>query len=214
MITAIAYCIGLVVRFFKPLVFVAVAVFIGKAALPDRLPEWGNWLGSARAYLVSLAGQLRVPSLPAPPQWSKPDSGSAGHNRVIAGIDGSNACLVEGWAEGARFDFLADTGSYVVAFSRRDASRLGFNPWVLVYNRPYESANGTGYAARVRIKELRIGERVFHDVPADIDYNGPSHPLLAMPILRQFEFRVSGGTCELAWDTVSQKIGPGTGGLY
>jgi clan AA aspartic protease (TIGR02281 family) len=193
MLTAIAYCAGLAVRLCKPLLFIAAAVVIGKAALPERLPNWANWFGPARAYVVSLTGQLRMPSLP--PQWLKPDSS----NRVVAGIDGSNGCLIEGWAEGARFDFQADTGAYIVSFSRRDASRLGFNPWLLVYNRPYESANGTGYAARVRIKELRIGERVFHDVPADIDYNGLSHPLLGMPILRQYEFHVGAGSCELRW---------------
>jgi clan AA aspartic protease (TIGR02281 family) len=198
MITAIAYCVGLAVRLFKPLLFVAAAVVIGKAALAERSPDWGNWFGSARAYVVALAGQLHMPALPAPPQWSKPDSGG-GHNRVIAGIDGSNSCLIEGWANGARFDFLADTGAYIPSFSRHDASRLGFNPWLLDYNRRYESANGTGYAARVRIKELRIDERVFYDVPADIDYNGLSHPLLGMPILRQFEFHVGAGSCELRW---------------
>jgi clan AA aspartic protease (TIGR02281 family) len=196
MLTVIAYVVGLLVRLFKPLLFIAAAaVVIGKAALPAGLPEWGNWFGPARAYVVSLAGQLHMPSLPAPPQWSKPDS----NNRVVVGIDGSNSCLIEGWANGTRFDFLADTGAYVLSFSRRDAARLGFNPWLLAYNRPYESANGIGYAARVRIKELRIGERVFPDVPADIDDNGMSHPLLGMPILRQFEFHVGAGVCELRW---------------
>jgi clan AA aspartic protease (TIGR02281 family) len=193
--TAIAYGAGLFVRYFKWLLFAAVAVFIAKAALAGRSPDWGKWLGSARTYVVSLVNQLHMPSLPAAPRWSKPDS----NNRVVAGIDGPNGCLIEGWANGARFDFQADTGAYIVSFSRRDAARLGFNPALLTYNRPYESANGTGYAARVRIKELRIGERVFHDVPADIDYNGLSHPLLAMPILRQFEFHVGAGVCELRW---------------
>jgi clan AA aspartic protease (TIGR02281 family) len=195
MITALAFCLGLAVRFFKPLLFIGVAVFIWNAVPPERLPAWGDWLGSARNYLVSLAGQLHMPSLPALPQWPKPD----GNNRVVVGLDGSNSCLIEGWANGARFDFLADTGAYILSFSRRDAARLGFNPWLLAYNRIYESANGTGHAARVRIRELRIDERVFRDVPADIDENGMGKPLLGMPILRQYEFHVGAGSCELRW---------------
>lgn len=195
MITAIAFFVGLGVRFFKPLLFAGVAVFIWKAVLPERMPAWGNWFGSARAYLASWGGQLHMPSLPAPPQWSKPDS----NNRVVAGIDGSNRCLIEGWVEGARFDFLADTGASILSFSRRDAARLGLNPSRLAFNRAYESANGTGYAARVRLKSLRIGERVFYDVPADINDNAMSHPLLGMPILSQFEFHVGADSCELRW---------------
>jgi hypothetical protein len=128
MITAIMYCIGLAVRFFKPVVFVAGAVLIARGALPERLPECGKWFGSARSYVVGLFNQLHMPALPALPDWSKPDS----NNRVVVGIDGSNSCLIEGWANGARFDFLADTGSYIVAFSRRDALRLGFDPAPLV----------------------------------------------------------------------------------
>jgi clan AA aspartic protease (TIGR02281 family) len=186
---------GLAVRFFKPLLFIAAAVVVGNAALAERPPDWGKWFGSARAYVVSLAGQLHMPSLPAPPQRLKPDR----NNRVVVGLAGSISCLFEGWANGARYDFLADTGAYILSFSRLDAVRLGFNPWLLVYDRPYESANGIGYAARVRIKELRIDERVFHDVPADIDDNGMSHPLLGMPILRQYEFHVGAGSCELRW---------------
>jgi clan AA aspartic protease (TIGR02281 family) len=210
MITAIAFLIGLAVRFFRPLLLVGAAVLIWKAVPPERLPAWGNWFGAARAYLTSLAGQLHLPSLPSLPEWPKPD----GKNGIVRGLDGSNSCLIEGWANGARFDFLADSGATGLAFNRRDAARLGFDPRALVYNQPYESANGTGYAARVRIRELRIGERVFRDVPAHIDWNGASAPLLGLSILRQFDFRVGAGTCELRWDTASQKVGPGTGGLY
>jgi hypothetical protein len=151
--TPIFYLIGLVVRCFKPLLFIALAALVARAPMPTGLPDWGKWVGSARAYVMSLAGQLHLPSLPAWPQWPNPDS----KNRLVVGIDQSNSCFFEGWANGARFDLVADSGAYILVFGRRDAVRLGFNPSRLAFNRPIETANGTGHAARVRI-ELRIGD--------------------------------------------------------
>jgi clan AA aspartic protease (TIGR02281 family) len=195
MIPAIAYCAGLSVRLLKPLFVVALAVVIARSPLPERLPDFGKWYGAARAYVVALAGQLHT--VPSPPQRPKPDDAPADRrNRLVVQVNENNACLMTARVDGTPADFILDSGNYnSVALSRRTAELIGIDTSRLVYDRKIGTMGGTSWAARITLREVRIGKRVFRDVPADVvegDIN-----LLGMPVLRELGFRVTGRSCEL-----------------
>jgi clan AA aspartic protease (TIGR02281 family) len=98
-------------------------------------------------------------------------------------------CYVEGSATAkktAPFRYLIDTGAWSVAFSREDARALGFDPAKLVFDQQTETANGTGKAANIRLRELRIGAFTLKDVPAQVNYNGMGSPLLGASALKEF----------------------------
>jgi clan AA aspartic protease (TIGR02281 family) len=136
------------------------------------------------------------PGSRAPAQRSKPDAAPADRpGRLVVPVNENNACLVTAWLNGMPADFLLDSGSYSVALSRQTAAALGIDTARLVYDRKIGTAGGTSWAARITLRELRVGKRVFPNVPADI-IEGKRN-LLGMPILLQVGFRVTDGSCEL-----------------
>jgi len=117
-------------------------------------------------------------------------------SRLVVPVNENDACLMTAWANGMPADFLLDSGNYnSVALSRRTAAALGIDPARLVYDRQIGTTGGTSWAARITLRELRIGKRVFFNVPVDV-VQGTSN-LLGMPLLRELGFHVTGRSCEL-----------------
>ena len=54
-------------------------------------------------------------------------------------------------------EFLVDTGAAVVVLRQTDAEKAGIDISALTFSVPVETANGTAYAAPVRIRSLSIG---------------------------------------------------------
>jgi aspartyl protease family protein len=98
-----------------------------------------------------------------------------------AGPDGHFS--VEADVDGARVDFLVDTGASDVVLSPRDAQRIGIDPATLSYTRIYGTANGTVQGAPVRLKRVRIGTIVMDDVPASVNAAPMDRSLLGMSFL-------------------------------
>lgn len=93
---------------------------------------------------------------------------------------------------GVSLVMLVDTGASTVVLRPADAQRLGIDPDKLRYNVPVQTANGTTYAASVRLKQFAVGTIVFNDVEALVSKAGALRDsLLGMSFLnrlRSYEF--------------------------
>lgn len=65
---------------------------------------------------------------------------------------------------GRPVDIMVDTGASVVALTYEDARRVGIRPARSEFRSPMRTANGTAYAARVTLREVRIGSIRLGDV--------------------------------------------------
>lgn len=100
--------------------------------------------------------------------------------------------MVKTEADGVPLSMLVDTGASTVVLKPADAQRLGINIERLRYGVPVQTANGTTYAASVRLSRLAIGNIVLEDVDALVAKPGTlKDNLLGMSFLsrlRSYEF--------------------------
>ena len=95
-------------------------------------------------------------------------------------------------ANGVMLHMLVDTGASTVVLKPEDAQRLQIDVENLRYLVPVQTANGTTYAASVRLQTLSIGEISLRDVDALVAKRGTLRDnLLGMSFLNRltsFEF--------------------------
>lgn len=100
---------------------------------------------------------------------------------------------------GKRVDMIVDTGASTVVLRHEDAKKLGIDTNSLRYAVPVQTANGSSFAARLRLAQIDIGDVAIRDVEALIARPGSLHQsLLGMSFLsrlRSYEF--SGDFLEL-----------------
>jgi len=93
---------------------------------------------------------------------------------------------------GLLVSMLIDTGASTVVLKRDEAHRLGFDVDRLKYSVPVQTANGTTYAAHVRLRNVRLGPISLNDVEALVAKPGAlKENLLGMSFLsrlRSYEF--------------------------
>ena len=65
--------------------------------------------------------------------------------------------MVKTEANGMSLSMLVDTGASTVVLKPADAQRLGIDVDRLRYAVPVQTANGTTYAASVRLRNLTVG---------------------------------------------------------
>jgi aspartyl protease family protein len=98
-----------------------------------------------------------------------------GHYHVYGAIDGSSV------------RFLVDSGATDIVLSPDDARMLGMQPEYLDYTMMAQTANGTVRGAPVRLKTLKVGPIVMHDVPATVNDAEMPYSLLGMEFLRRLK---------------------------
>ena len=100
--------------------------------------------------------------------------------------------IVKTEANGVSLSMLVDTGASTVVLKPADAQRLGIDVERLRYGVPVQTANGTTYAASVRLRNLAIGNIVVEEVDALVARPGAlKDNLLDMSFLsrlRSYEF--------------------------
>lgn len=83
--------------------------------------------------------------------------------------------------------FMIDTGASDVVLNLDEAKRIGIDTKKLVFNKPYQTANGTSWGAYVKLKRVKIGNLEFSDVSASVNGSQMGTSLLGMSFLRQFK---------------------------
>lgn len=83
--------------------------------------------------------------------------------------------------------FLIDTGASHTILNQRDADRLRLTGARLRYSVPFQSANGTTYAAPVTLRDVRLGQFQLYDLDAYVNQGDLGISLLGMSFLRQFQ---------------------------
>ncbi|GBC63811.1 TIGR02281 family clan AA aspartic protease [Desulfonema ishimotonii] len=96
--------------------------------------------------------------------------------------------------------FLADTGATDIVITPGTAERLGFSPDRLRFDRLYQTANGPGRGASVRLAELTLGDLRLRDVPASVNESPMSESLLGMSFFNRLKgYTVRNGILTLYW---------------
>lgn len=104
--------------------------------------------------------------------------------RVRRRLDGHFA--VRGAVNGETMTLLVDTGASTVVLTPTDAARAGIDTRNLKFNAAVHTANGTTYAAPVRLRSIAVGPLVVHNVDALVARPGSlKENLLGMSFLRR-----------------------------
>jgi aspartyl protease family protein len=91
-------------------------------------------------------------------------------------------------ANGVKLPMLVDTGASTVVLRPEDGQRLGFDIEQLRYVVPVQTANGTTYAASVRVRSLSVGKIKLNDVDALVAKRGSLREnLLGMSFLNRLK---------------------------
>ncbi len=92
----------------------------------------------------------------------------------------------------ASVEFMVDTGASVVALTRKDALKMGFNPNQLDYKWEIRTAGGITRGASIVIDSIKINQVHIRNVEAMVLETDLEQSLLGMSFLRElysYEFR-------------------------
>jgi aspartyl protease family protein len=160
----------------------------------QALRHAGIWVGLFAALVVAYAfrddlGHVgrRVSAEILPPGAALTEGTTETGNRAVRLRKHPNGHFVaRGAVNGAPVTLLVDTGASTVVLKTTDAERAGINLSTLNYSIPVNTANGSTFAAPVRIRYLAIGDIVLDDIEALVAKPGNlNESLLGMSFLRR-----------------------------
>lgn len=182
-------------------VFAALALIYGASLAGDyrgraahALRHAGIWVVLFAALIVGYAfrGELghvarRVGAEMLPAGAPLPEAaGEAGERAVRLRKHPGGHFVARGSVNGAPVTLLVDTGASSVVLKPTDAERAGIDVSALVFSTPVSTANGSTFAAPVRLRTLAIGDIVLDDVEALVAMPGNlNESLLGMSFLRR-----------------------------
>jgi aspartyl protease family protein len=107
---------------------------------------------------------------------------------------------IMGTVNGARVEFLIDTGASDIVLSPADAARAGIDLKTLDFSHEYETAHGIGNGASARVKSLTAGPITLSDVDVSVNQSGMRNSLLGMAFLKRLDaFSVTRNLIVLRW---------------
>ena len=120
-------------------------------------------------------------------------SGTSGAGKAVRVKRGwSGHFIAHTLISGVGIDMIVDTGASTVVLRHEDAKLLGVDMKALRYTVPVQTANGSSFAARVRLGDIFVGNVGLRDVEALVAKQGSLHQsLLGMSFLsrlRSYEF--------------------------
>ena len=137
-------------------------------------------------------GHRVVGELLPPGTMLRPDSQVDGERSVRIRRRSDGHFLARVQANGVSLTMLIDTGASTVVLKPADAQKLGIDVDKLRYSVPVQTANGTTYAAHVRLRNMSVGSISMNDVEALVAKPGALREnLLGMSFLsrlRSYEF--------------------------
>lgn len=146
---------------------------------------------SYREELLSFGHRITGELLP-PGSALRPDNQVEGERSVRIRKRTDGHFMAKTTVNGVVLGMLVDTGASTVVLKTTDAQKLGIDVDRLVYSVPVHTANGTTYAAHVRLKRLAVGSIAVNEVEALVAKPGAlKENLLGMSFLsrlRSYEF--------------------------
>ncbi len=115
---------------------------------------------------------------------------SAGRIEVPRAPDGHYYLTLE--IGGTPVQFMADTGATNVVLSKPDAERLGIDPDGLAYIGEANTANGIVRTARVRLRDVALGDIRDDSLSAWVNDGEMFGSLLGMDYLGRFRIEIDG----------------------
>ncbi|HHC25244.1 MAG TPA: TIGR02281 family clan AA aspartic protease, partial [Desulfobacterales bacterium] len=105
---------------------------------------------------------------------------------------------IQAMVNGIPLRFLADTGASHIVLTPKAGKKLGFNLDQISFDRTYQTANGMGRGASVRLTDMKIGELRLRNVRASINESPMSHSLLGMSFFNRLKgYKVKNGVLTL-----------------
>ena len=130
------------------------------------------------------------------PEPEVPSVAANGDREITVRADRGGHFMLDAFVDGAKLQFLVDTGASNLVLSRDDAAKAGVNMDNLAYSERYQTANGVALGAPVTLREFRIGAFELHDVRATVIASPMPFSLLGMSVLSH---EVSGSKLTLRW---------------
>jgi aspartyl protease family protein len=198
---------------------VAAAIFVGAplagqyrgrmaAALRDLVVWGGLLLGLVAVYgfrdeLEVVAARVIGELSPAGTDLGAPAQ-SEGEQAVRLRKRSDGHFVARTLVDGTPITMLIDTGASSVVLKSTDAERIGIDTAGLDYMIPVQTANGTAFAARTRLKSIAVGTIAYPNVEALIAQAGAlEESLLGMSFLSRL------GSYEVSGDYLTLRSGGG-----
>lgn len=126
-----------------------------------------------------------IPGTATAPRQDFIDSKDSPHS-VRLRIRDTGQFIARAEVNGAGIDLLVDTGASSVILKHADAEKAGIDTSVLAFTTPVKTANGTAFAAPVRIRSIAIGPVRLDGIEALVAKPGSvNESLLGMTFLRR-----------------------------
>ncbi len=155
-----------------------------------QLAVWGGLMllliagYSYRGELGEIA--YRVTGELSPPGTSQSVTTPSGDIAVRLRRRSDGHFVARGAINGATTTMLVDTGASTVVLKPADAERAGIDVSNLSFTAPVSTANGTTFAAPIRLRRIDIGGIVLEDIEALVTKPGSlNESLLGMSFLRR-----------------------------
>lgn len=140
------------------------------------------WVGIFLMLTLAYSYKDRITAVILPSKAIKEN----GHLVFLKSADGH--FHVDALVNGAKINFIVDTGATDLVLSPNDAEKIGYKLSELKYDRLYITANGMVKAASILITSVEIGGIQFRDVDASINSAPMQSSLLGMSFLERLEY--------------------------
>ncbi len=143
-----------------------------------------------RDQLIPVAQRVMGELVPGTPVAMLSDEGEGLAVRIRKQLDGQ--FVAQAHVNGIAINMIVDTGASAVVLKSDDARKLGIDTADLVYSVPVQTANGTSFAASLKLRNIAVGPVQIGNVQALVTKPGAlRHSLLGMSFLsrlRSYEF--------------------------
>jgi len=131
---------------------------------------------------------------------SRPGPARAARNEITVRAASNGHFFVDAEVNGTTVRFMVDTGASYVSLTPKDAAAIGLSPDALSYNVQTNTAKGVARNARVRLREVRLGQLSVEDVTALVMEEGSDISLLGMSFLSRIDgYRIRDGVLTMEW---------------
>ncbi len=107
--------------------------------------------------------------------------------QIIINASQDGHFYVEARINSVNIHFMVDTGASDIAINLADAARIGLSTKSLIFNKPYQTANGVALGAGVTLEELEISNTKFTNISASVNGSNMGTSLLGMSFLKRLK---------------------------